>query len=134
MTYDMHDNNGSTRSDSRLLAGLVAGAAFGGVMALLFAPRRGTDMRQELASGAQRAGRRLNDAYGTVADSVRQGARRLASEAQHLRDRAEDVAEDVAEDAADSLRDAVDDASARLQSTGMGTGRPGTSGSHSPIG
>jgi gas vesicle protein len=133
MTYDMRRDNGRTRSYSRLLAGLAA-AAVGGVLALLFAPRRGTDMRQELASGAQRAGRRLNDAYGTVADSVRQSARRPASEAQHLRDRAEDAAEDVAEDAADSLRHAVDDASARLQSTGMGPGRPGTSSSHSPIG
>ena len=130
MTYDMYDSHGTTRSDSRLLAGLLAGAAFGGVLALLFAPRRGTEMRQELASGAQRAGRRLNDAYGAVSDSVRQGAHRLASEAHHLRHRAENAAED----AADSLRDAVDDASERLQSTGLGTGRPLESGSRSSLG
>lgn len=119
MTYDMHDYDSRNRPSSRLLMGLVAGAAFGGGLALLFAPRQGVDMRQDLASGAQRAGRKLRDGYETVADSVRQRARQFADQAQDLRARAEDVAED----ATDSLQDTVG-STARRMPNGMGVSRP----------
>lgn len=125
MTYDMHDYD-RNRPNSRLLMGLVAGAAFGGGLALLFAPRQGADMRHDLASGAQRAGRKLRDGYETVADSVRQRARQFADQAQELGARAEDVAED----ATDSLQDTVGSfkdtvgTTARRVPNGMGVSRP----------
>jgi gas vesicle protein len=130
MTYDMHDYDSRNRPNSRLLMGLVAGAAFGGGLALLFAPRQGADMRSDLASGAQRAGRKLRDGYETVADSVRQRARQFADQAQELGARAGDVAEDVAEDATDTLHSTVGSfnesvgTTARRVPNGMGVTRP----------
>ena len=64
--------------DHTFLLGMLAGAAVGGSLALMFAPRQGRDMRQGLAQGARQASRRLSETYGTVADSARRGARQLA--------------------------------------------------------
>jgi gas vesicle protein len=67
------------RTDSGFLLGLLAGAAVGGGLALLFAPQEGADTRQALATRGQQAGRRLNDAYGTMAAQVRRRARRFSA-------------------------------------------------------
>lgn len=103
MTYAMYE---PARHESRLMLGLLVGAAVGGGVALLFAPRQGADTRRELAATAQRTGRRLNETYDQVSSTVRTGARRIADEAQHLRARAGD--------AANSMRDAVEDTAARM--------------------
>lgn len=129
MKHDIHDYD-HARPNGRLLMGLVAGAAVGGGLALLFAPRQGADMRHDLATGAQRAGRRLRDGYETVADNVRQRARQLADQTQDLQERAHDTAESVQE----SVSESVDAAASSFESVpsrrvpnGMGTSR-------SPIG
>ncbi len=71
--------------DHTFLLGMLAGAAVGGSLALMFAPRQGRDMRQGLAQGARQASRRLSETYGTVADSARRGARQLATQAERVR-------------------------------------------------
>jgi gas vesicle protein len=71
--------------DHTFMLGLLAGAAVGGSLALLFAPREGSDIRQGLAQGARQAGRRISETYGTVADTARRGARQLASQAERVR-------------------------------------------------
>jgi gas vesicle protein len=116
MTYNMHDYDSRERNNNRLLMGLVAGAAFGGGLALLFAPRQGADMRHDLASGAQRAGRKLRDGYESVADSVRQRARQFADQAQELRE--------TADDATESLQNTVESTTTRNFPNGMGVTRP----------
>lgn len=118
MKYDMHDYDSHSRSNSSLLMGLVAGAAVGGGLALLFAPRQGADMRHDLASGAQRAGRKLRDGYETVAETMRERARRLAEQTQDLRERANETAESAQE----SLQDSFDTTSRRMPN-GMGMNR-----------
>lgn len=129
MTYDMHDYDRS-RPNGRLLMGLVAGAAVGGGLALLFAPRQGVDMRHDLATGAQRAGRRLRDGYETVADNVRHRARQLADQTQDLREHAHETAESVQEsvtESVDAATSSFESAASRRVPNGMGTSR-------SPIG
>ncbi|BCS35025.1 hypothetical protein TBR22_A42510 [Luteitalea sp. TBR-22] len=69
----------SPRPDGGFLLGLLAGAAVGGGLALLFAPQEGADTRQALATRGQQAGRRISDAYSSVAAQARRGARNLAS-------------------------------------------------------
>jgi gas vesicle protein len=66
--------------------GLLAGAAVGGGIALLFAPRQGTDTRHQLASRGQAAGRQLRQAYESAAGTARRGANRLSAQAQNWRD------------------------------------------------
>lgn len=67
------------RTDSGFLLGLLAGAAVGGGLALLFAPQEGADTRQALATRGQQAGRRISDAYGTMAAQARRRARGFSS-------------------------------------------------------
>ena len=66
--------------------GLIAGAAVGGGLALLFAPRQGTYTRQQLASRGQAAGRQLKQAYESAAGTARRSANRLSTQAQHWRE------------------------------------------------
>ena len=65
--------------------GLIAGAALGGGLALLFAPRQGTHTRHQLAERGQQAGRQLRHAYDSVAGTARRNARRLTEQAQDWR-------------------------------------------------
>ncbi|HTU99361.1 MAG TPA: YtxH domain-containing protein [Luteitalea sp.] len=77
----LHSSHDSHGRDNTFLVGLLAGAAVGGGLALLFAPRQGVDTRQGIASGAREASRKLTDTYSTVADSARRNAQRWASQA-----------------------------------------------------
>ena len=125
MKYDMHDYDSRSRANGSLLMGLMAGAAVGGGLALLFAPRQGSEMRQDLASGAQRAGRKLRDGYDTVAETVRDRARRFSEQAYELRERGEDAAESVQNTVQNTVQDSVDTASRRMPN-GMGVTRATT--------
>lgn len=101
------------RSTNALLIGLMTGAAVGGALALLFAPRQGSGIRHDLASGAQRAGRRLRDGYDTVCSTVRERG-------QQLSDRVHDFKDDVSAhvgDAARSAEEAVDAAASAATRT-----------------
>ena len=79
MTYhELPTNLDRDRSDySGFMLGLLAGAAVGGGLALLFAPHEGAQTRHGLASGAQQAGRRVSEAYGSLAGTARRNASRL---------------------------------------------------------
>ena len=100
-------------STNALIMGLATGAVVGGALALLFAPRQGREMRHDLASGAQRAGRRLRDGYETVSGTVRQRGRQLADQVHDFR---EDVSARV-DDVAHSAHDAVDAAASAATRT-----------------
>ena len=86
--YDYRfEDNPSTAEHSTpgWVVGLIAGAALGGGLALLFAPRQGTDTRHQLAQRGQQAGRQLRQAYDSVAGTTRRNARRLTEQAQDWR-------------------------------------------------
>ena len=78
MTYHTLPTSAPQRDDySGFVLGLLAGAAVGGGLALLFAPQEGAQTRQGLASGAQEAGKRVSQAYGSLAGTARRNARRF---------------------------------------------------------
>ena len=79
------DQNTSGPSTPSWAVGLIAGAAIGGGLALLFAPRQGTYTRRQLAERGQEAGRQLRYAYDSVAGTARRNARRLTEQAQDWR-------------------------------------------------
>ena len=79
------DQNTSEHSTPSWVVGLIAGAALGGGLALLFAPRQGTYTRNQLAERGQQAGRQLRHAYDSVAGTARRNARRLGEQAQDWR-------------------------------------------------
>lgn len=95
--------------------GLIAGAAVGGGLALLFAPTEGAQTRHGLASSAQQAGRRMTQAYGSLAGSARRNVRRFASYTRGGADGTTtltpgDTHYERARPASDVLRDAVGEA------------------------
>ena len=76
MTYHPLPTNPPQHDDySAFVLGLVAGAAVGGGLALLFAPQEGAQTRHGLAAGAQQAGKRVTQAYGSLAGTARRSAR-----------------------------------------------------------
>jgi gas vesicle protein len=75
----------SRHSTPGWIVGLIAGAALGGGLALLFAPRQGVQTRHQLAERGQEAGRQLRSAYDSMAGTARRSARRLTEQAQDWR-------------------------------------------------
>ena len=89
------------------VVGLIAGAAIGGGLALLFAPRQGTYTRRQLAARGQEAGRQLRYAYDSAAGTARRSARRLTEQAQDWREQAQDWRRSQQSDSAFAPTDAL---------------------------
>lgn len=121
MTYhELPSSRPQSANGGGFLLGLIAGAAVGGGLALLFTPRQGAEMRQELASGAQQAGRRLTEAYGTVAGSARRGAQRVANRLASQQDMIAGLTDSSV--TTGQLRERADDVSSALRNAvGEGT-------------
>lgn len=127
MSYDeLHDRQGG----ASFLLGFIAGSVLGAGLALLYAPRPGSEMRREVADRAQKFGQRAaheyevaservaqftergRDAYKTAADKARDLASRAREEAGHVADQAraaageaQSAAETGAASARSNLRD-----------------------------
>lgn len=135
MTYHELPTTQTHRGDnSGFMLGLIAGAAVGGGLALLFAPNEGAQTRHGLATGAQQAGRRVSEAYGSLAGSARRNVRRFSN---YTRGAAASAAETTssslsaeshyerARPAGDVVRDAVGEATYTPASTPNTTAGPG---------
>lgn len=65
------DNTGVAAAGAGgLVTGLICGALIGVAVGLLFAPKAGSALRQDLADSAGRLRRKANEAYGTAKDTV----------------------------------------------------------------
>lgn len=85
--YRLPDRTSSADASSTptWVLGLIAGAALGSGLALLFAPRQGAATRHQLAERGHEAGRQMRHAYASVAGTARRNARRLSDQAQEWR-------------------------------------------------
>jgi gas vesicle protein len=77
-----------SESSSRFLAGMMWGIAIGAVAALFFAPRRGAELREQVADSVNRASRRAANTYNRASDTMTDIAGRAADIAGNLSDRA----------------------------------------------
>lgn len=59
------------------LSGLLMGLAFGGVMAVLYAPERGDKMRKKLAKKSGKWQEAASDAVGVAGEIVDKGRKRV---------------------------------------------------------
>jgi gas vesicle protein len=75
-------------SNSRFLTGMLWGMAIGAAAALLLAPRRGAELRGQMADSMNRAGRRAKDTYDRASETVNDLASRATNIAENLSDRA----------------------------------------------
>ena len=100
----------SQHSTPAWVVGLIAGAALGGGLALLFAPRQGTYTRHQLAERGQQAGRQLRHAYDSVAGTARRSARRLSEHAQDWRSQVREAVSEASDAMAAGEHHAADQA------------------------
>ncbi len=80
MPYEHEDRRAS--GGGVFLAGMLMGAAIGAGLALLFAPKKGSDLRTQLAESARRARESAREAYQETAEKVGRAAARTASEVE----------------------------------------------------
>jgi gas vesicle protein len=97
----MHENDGS--GSGMFLLGAVAGALVGAGVALLMAPKPGTEMRQDLNAG-----------WGSLRDAAARRYREMADRAGVQLENIEEKADQLADQLETSAREAVDAASSRL--------------------
>ena len=84
--YEMNGRGESQQSGLLFFAGLCAGAIVGTGVALLFAPRPGSELREQLADSAARA----SDAVSKTVDAFAQRGQQMAARAQSTVSQASD--------------------------------------------
>jgi len=85
-TFQQHED--SEGSNNRFLAGMMWGIAIGAVAGLFLAPRRGKELREQVADSMNRASRRAADTYTRASEAMNDIAGRAADIAGNLSDRA----------------------------------------------
>jgi gas vesicle protein len=80
-TYE-YQNYESSRNG--FIAGMLCGIACGAIAALFLAPRRGAELRGQVANSVNRASRRAMDTYGRASETVNDIASRAADLAETL--------------------------------------------------
>jgi gas vesicle protein len=86
------------RRDYGFMIGLLAGTCIGGGLAMLFAPRSGSDLRHQMADSAKDLGERASQQYQQVSSRVGEAVEDITRKGQDVRD---DVVEAVARGAHD---------------------------------
>jgi gas vesicle protein len=103
MSGNVHDGADSPGSGTAFLTGLLAGVAIGSGLGLLFAPRKGSELREQVADSAASVGKAVSRTVDELTDRGREvyaRARDVVSRAGDEVDRAGDEIDRVAADAA----------------------------------
>jgi gas vesicle protein len=84
-TFQFDDDEGS---GNRFLVGMIWGVAIGAVAGLFLAPRRGSELRGQVADSVNRASRRAADTYNRASETMNDLAGKAADMTKNLSDRA----------------------------------------------
>jgi gas vesicle protein len=131
--YDRFENEGNGGGGSFVM-GLLTGTVLGAGLGMLFAPKSGSELRNQLSEQA-----------GSLANTASEGYRKAAENAGQWAQSGKEAASELAErgkDAYDKARDAVNRGTEEAQryvrdaasSINAATGSSGTSGSSGPTG
>jgi gas vesicle protein len=101
----MRMNENESSGSGMFLLGAVAGALVGAGVALLMAPKPGTEMRQDLNAG-----------WGSLREAAAKRYREMADRAGVKLENLEEKADQLADQLESSAREVVDAASSRLNS------------------
>ncbi len=74
--------------DSKVLLGLLAGAAIGAIAGILFAPDKGSETRKKIAKNTNEFGENLKDSFNDFVDSVKEKYRHAKSEVEDVAEKA----------------------------------------------
>ena len=100
------------QSGASFMLGIMTGAVIGAGVALLFAPRTGQEMRQQL--GEQYRG--LAERAGQTAQSLREGAQSVRESAANLRDQGRERVQRAASQLSDRLSSSTTESSSSYES------------------
>ena len=106
MSSSAYDGAGSLGSGTGFLTGLFAGVVIGSGLGLLFAPRKGSELRDQVADSAASVGKAVSRTVDDLADRGREvyaGARDVVSRAGDELDRAGSEIDRMAADAANRV-------------------------------
>src|ERR1700681_958777 len=129
--YDRFENEGS--GGGSFVMGLLTGTVLGAGLGMLFAPKAGQELRNQvfeqagnLASTASDGYRRASDTASDLADRGREVAGNLAGRGREMYDKARDAASRGAEKARRSARDTASEGGAAASAfSGPGSSRSG---------
>ncbi|TYP73915.1 YtxH domain-containing protein [Paenibacillus methanolicus] len=83
------------KANKGFLYGLLAGGVVGSLTALLFAPKSGKELRQDIADGAQQVGEQTARIAGQVGESTTRLAKQVGSGASAIADKAKETTSNV---------------------------------------
>lgn len=72
------------KADSKVLLGLLAGAAIGAIAGILFAPDKGTETRKKIAKNTSDLGENLKNSFNDFVDTVKDKYRNAKNEAEEV--------------------------------------------------
>jgi|RhiMetdeSRZDD1v2_1073273.scaffolds.fasta_scaffold293763_6 gas vesicle protein len=93
MNAHMNAHHTQEHRDNSFMLGLLAGTAVGAGLAMWFAPRSGSELRQQLTDSARNLGERASEQYQQASTRVGQAVDDLTRKGQDVRD---DVVDAVA--------------------------------------
>ncbi|MGN6438924.1 MAG: YtxH domain-containing protein [Agriterribacter sp.] len=70
------------KADSKVLLGLLAGAAIGAIAGILFAPDKGSETRKKIAKNTADMGDQLKNSFNDFVDTVKDKYRHAKHEAE----------------------------------------------------
>ncbi|HEX8182330.1 MAG TPA: YtxH domain-containing protein [Candidatus Saccharimonadales bacterium] len=106
----MSDDRYTTGKSSNSMGLVLIAAAAGAVAGLLFAPKRGIEMREDLKVRYNGAKNKSQDAAENAREKVNQGVESVRSKAHNTADKTKDAADQTAEKVKNSTDKAADEA------------------------
>lgn len=85
-------------SSSKLLAGILVGAAAGAVLGILFAPEKGCDTRKKIADSTSDLGETLKTKFSEMTDTLKEKYESVRSDANEMLQKGKSYGEDVKKD------------------------------------
>lgn len=85
-------------SSSKLLAGILVGAAAGAVLGILFAPDKGSETRKKISDSTGDLGDNLKTKFSEMTDSLKEKYESIRSDANEMLQKGKSYTEDVKKD------------------------------------
>lgn len=85
-------------SSSKLLAGILVGAAAGAVLGILFAPEKGCDTRKKIVDSTSDFGETLKTKFSEMTDSLKEKYESVRTDANEMLQKGKSYTEDVKKD------------------------------------
>jgi gas vesicle protein len=110
-----YDGEDSTGSGTAFLTGLLAGAVIGSGLGLLFAPRKGSELREQMADSAASVGKAVSKTVDELTDRGREAYTRARDVVSRAGDEMDRVAADATKKVDKGLTVAADTAAAKVR-------------------